>query len=142
MINKKKYLLILLFLLIITIPISFANDNITGEAIGEDTLLKSDTMENNVSLSSDDDEIVGAGEVYFDASASSGGDGTQSRPYNTVTSSYLGTTNHFAPGTYRISSSLSSYSYEGISFIGSDRDNTILQYIGSDTFLTSSYGLM
>ena len=141
MINKKKYLLILLFLLIITIPISFANDNITGEAIGEDTLLKSDTMENNVSLSSDDDEIVGAGEVYFDASASSGGDGTQSRPYNTVTSSYLGTTNHFAPGTYRISSSLSSYSYEGISFIGSDRDNTILQYTGSDTFLTSSYGL-
>ena len=98
-------------------------------------------MENNVSLSSDDDEIVGAGEVYFDASASSGGDGTQSRPYNTVTSSYLGTTNHFAPGTYRISSSLSSYPYEGISFIGSDRDNTILQYTGSDTFLTSSYGL-
>lgn len=133
LINKKKYLLILLFLLIITIPISFANDNSTGEAIGHNTLLKSDNMENNVSISSDEDEIMGAGEVYFDASASLGGDGTQSRPYNTVTSSYLGTTNHFAPGTYRITSSLSSYSYDGISFIGSDRDTTILQYTGSDT---------
>lgn len=141
MINKKKYLLILLFLLIITIPISFADDNITSEVVGQNTLSKSDVQDNNVSDSSDNNEILGAGEVYFDASASSGGDGSQSKPYNTVTSSNLGTTNHFAPGTYRIASSLSPYSYDGISFIGENRDTTILQYTGSDTFITSSYGM-
>lgn len=141
MINKKKYLLILLFLLIIAIPVSFADDNITGEAVGQNTLSKSDVQDNNVSDSSDNNEILGAGEVYFDASASSGGDGSQSKPYNTVTSSNLGTTNHFAPGTYRIASSLSPYSYDGISFIGENRDTTILQYTGSDTFITSSYGM-
>jgi len=141
LINKKKYLLILLFLLIIAIPVSFADDNITGEAVGQNTLSKSDVQDNNVSDSSDNNEILGAGEVYFDASASSGGDGSQSKPYNTVTSSNLGTTNHFAPGTYRIASSLSPYSYDGISFIGENRDTTILQYTGSDTFITSSYGM-
>lgn len=139
MINKRKFLLILIFLLIITIPISFANENSTSEAFGQDALSNSVTEDYNVSSS--DDEILGANDVYFDASASSGGDGTQSKPYNTVTSSNLGTTNHFAPGTYRISIALSSYSTDGISFIGSNRDTTVLLYTGSDTFLTSGYDM-
>lgn len=122
MINKNKFILFLLFLLIITIPVSFANDTI-NETNG---IIEQSVNESNDTLtSSDDNEIIGIGDVYFDASASSGGDGSQSRPYNTVTSSYLGTTNHFAPGTYRITSSLSSYSYEGKTFIGDNRDTTI-----------------
>ena len=126
-----------MFLLIIAVPVSFASDNATGEVVGNDIEVVNDTL-----TTSDDEEIIGAGDVYFDASATSGGDGTQSRPYNTVTSSYLGTTNHFAPGTYRISSTLSSYSsYDGMSFIGSDRDTTILQYVGSDTFIKTSYSI-
>ena len=134
MINKKKYLLILLFLLIIAIPVSFASDNSTDKVVGNDVEVANDTL-----TISDDEEILGAGDVYFDASATSNGDGTQSKPYNTVTSSNLGTTNHFEPGTYRISSSISSLtSYDGMSFIGQNKDTTILQYIGSDTFIKTS----
>ena len=133
MINKNRFILFLLFLLIIAVPVSFASDNATAEVIGEIEVV------NDTLTISDDDEILGAGDVYFDASATSNGDGTQSKPYNTVTSSNLGTTNHFAPGTYRISSSLSSYtSYEGMSFIGKNKDTTILQYMGSDTFIKTS----
>ena len=139
MINKNKFILFLLFLLIIAVPVSFASDNSTCEAIGDAI---EDVSDNYTLASSNDDEILGAGDVYFDASAASGGDGSQSRPYNTVTYSYLGTTNHFKPGTYRIASSLSSYSsYEGMSFIGEDRNTTILQYVGSDTFITTSYSI-
>ena len=134
MINKNKFILFLLFLLIIAIPVSFASDNSTSQAIGENIEVANDTL-----TISDDSEILGAGDVYFDASASSNGDGSQSRPYNTVTSSNLGTKNHFAPGTYRISSGLSSYtSYDGMSFIGQNKDTTILQYLGSDTFIKTS----
>lgn len=136
MINKhNKFLIFLLFLLIIAIPVSFAGDadeNLTGEAVA---------IENSTLSVSGDDEIVGAGDVYFDASASSNGDGSQSRPYNYVTSSNLGTTNHFAAGTYRISSSLSSmfsFSSNAMSFIGANRETTILEYTGSGTFMTTS----
>ncbi len=135
MINKNRFILFLLFLLIIAIPVSFAADNATYEVISENGGAVS---ENSTIISSDDEEILGASDVYFDASASSGGDGSQSRPYNTVTSSNLGSKNHFKQGTYSISSPLSSFiSYEGLSFIGENKDNTILQYLGSDTFITT-----
>ena len=126
-----------MFLLIIAVPVSFASDNATGEIVGDDIEVVNDTL-----TISDDNEILGAGDVYFDASATSNGDGSQSRPYNTVTSSYLGTTNHFAPGNYRISSSISSYSsYEGMSFVGTNMNTTVLQYVGSDTFIKTSYSI-
>ena len=66
MINRNKFFLILLFLLIIAIPVSFASDNATGE-INVDIL---ETVETgNISVN-DDGEILGANDVYFDASAS------------------------------------------------------------------------
>jgi predicted outer membrane repeat protein len=136
LINKGKFILFPLFLLIIAIPIGFAsdiNENATGEVIG-------DTIDAVNVSSSDEFEILGDSDVYFDASASSGGDGSQSRPYNTVTSSYLGTTNHFKSGTYRIASSLSSsfgFSSSPMSFIGDGRDTTVLQFVGSGAFMTT-----
>lgn len=138
LINKNtKFLVFLLFLLIIAIPISFASDNLTSEAVNNG--LSSD---NNANLSiSNDYEILRAGDVYFDASAVSDGSGSRNSPYREVTSSRLGDTNHFAPGTYRISSPISdlfSFSSSGKTFMGENRNTTILQYTGSGSFMTTS----
>ena len=132
--NYKRILVFFLFLLVITIPASFAgeNDNLTTPA----------TDESNLNLSSSDNyENLRADDVYFDASATADGTGSQSSPYKTVTSSKLGTNNHFAPGTYVISSSLSSlfsFSSSAMTFSGNNRDATILEYVGSGAFLTTS----
>lgn len=139
-INKfNKYLIFLLILLFITIPISFAEDNLTSEAFvtDEDILQISDDM--NVT-GSGNNEILKANDVYFDASAVSDGSGTQNSPYKTISSSKLGSVNHFAPGTYTVSSSLSSFSLSSseMSFIGNDRDTTVIRFTGSDNFLSTS----
>lgn len=86
-------MIFLLILLFITIPISFAEDNLTGEAFvtDEDILQISDDM--NVT-GSGNNEILKANDVYFDASAVSDGSGTQSSPYKTISSSKLGSVNH------------------------------------------------
>ena len=91
MINKNKFILFLLFLLVIAIPVSFASENVTGDA--SDDIIAIESVD-NISTS-DDDEILGASDVYFDASASSDGDGSQSKPYKTLSSTRLGTNNHF-----------------------------------------------
>ena len=74
-------MLILLFLLIIAIPTSFAGDNDTEVDVGEIETLKSPIDNVNVS-SNDEEEIIGEdSHVYFDASVSADGSGTQSRHY-------------------------------------------------------------
>ena len=65
LINKKaKFLFLLLFLLIIAIPVSFAADNATAEAIK----ISEDVSLNDTVSVSNDDGILRAGDVYFDAS--------------------------------------------------------------------------
>ena len=144
MINGNKLILFLLFLLIIAIPVSFAGDidnNVTIKSTDNQNLLNIPISEDMDELNSSDDEILGDGDVYFDASAVQDGDGSQSNPYKTVSSSKLGATNHFKAGTYTISSSISSsfsFSSNAMKFIGEDRDSTILNYIGTDAFMTTS----
>lgn len=137
MINRNKFFLILLFLLIIAIPVSFASDNATGE-INVDIL---ETVETgNISVN-DDGEILGANDVYFDASASSDGDGSQSNPYKTVSASRLGTNNHFKPGTYTLTSGITTsiFSSNAVSsFSGEDMEKTIIRFTGTDNFLSTS----
>lgn len=131
----------LLFLLVIAIPISFAEDNLTSQAIDDGSLQVSIEDSTNISTSNDN-EILRANDVYFDASASSDGSGTQNSPYKTLSSSKLGTINHFAPGTYRVSSSISTmFSTSAMTFMGTDRDSTIIEYTGGDTFLSSGSDL-
>ena len=68
--NYKRILVFFLFLLVITIPASFAgeNDNLTTPA----------TDESNLNLSSSDNyENLRADDVYFDASATADGTGSQ-----------------------------------------------------------------
>ncbi|MBQ7928727.1 MAG: hypothetical protein IJ287_08325 [Methanobrevibacter sp.] len=135
MINRNtKFLVFLLFLLIITIPVAFANENLTGESLSDEI-----SQVNNANMSvSDDGEILRANDVYFDASAASDGSGSESSPYKTVSSSKLGTINHFAPGTYTISSSLSAlFSSSAMTFVGENRDATVLHYTGSGNFIST-----
>ncbi len=139
LINRNtKFLVFLLFLLIITIPVTFANENLTSESISDEI-----SQLNNANLSvSDENEILRANDVYFDASAASDGSGSQSSPYKTVSSSKLGTINHFAPGTYTISSSLSAlFSSSAMTFVGENRDATVLQYTGSGNFISTGSDL-
>lgn len=93
MINGNKLILFLLFLLIIAIPVSFAGDidnNVTIKSTDNQNLLNIPISEDMDELNSSDDEILGDGDVYFDASAVQDGDGSQSNPYKTVSSSKLG----------------------------------------------------
>ena len=131
LINKNaKFLGFLLFLLIIAVPVSFANENMTCEAFIDDGV--------NLTCSSDV-EILRANDVYFDSSATADGTGSQNSPYKTVSSSRLGSINHFASGRYVISSGLSSvFSSSAMTFIGEDRDTTILEYAGSGNFISTS----
>lgn len=132
-------MIFLAFLLFIIIPVSFAGDNNTLIKAGGDieTLEAGDI--DNVSLSNDND-VLNAGDVYFDASASSDGDGTQSRPYKTLNSGRLsGSTNyHFAPGQYSISSApySSMFGQSEMNIIGTNPEKTIIQYTGSGNFLS------
>ena len=133
MINKNaKFLVFLIFLLIIAVPVSFANENLTSEVL----------IYNENITSSSDGEILGANDVYFDANAASDGTGSQNSPYKTVSSSRLGSINHFASGRYMIGSSLSSvFSSSAMTFIGDSRDTTILEYTGSGNFISTSSDL-
>ena len=140
MINKNsKFLLLLLFLLIIAVPISFAEDNLTDNSFDDAYAVAVDSVD-NISAGNDD-EILRADDVYFDASASSDGTGSMASPYKTVSSSRIGTNNHFAPGTYTLTSGISSmfsFSSSEMTFTGTDRDNTIITFTGSDNFITTS----
>lgn len=133
MINKNaKFLVFLIFLLIITVPVSFANANLTSEAL----------INNENITSSSDGEILRANDIYFDANVVSDGTGSQNSPYKTVSSSRLGSINHFASGRYVIGSSLSSvFSSSAMTFIGDNRDTTILEYTGRGNFISTSSDL-
>ena len=125
---KRNIILILIFLLIIAIPVSFA-----GENENPDELIK-----DNYTLSCNDDEILKDDDhVYFDASAASDGSGSKDNPYKTLNgrlNSY--TYYHFAPGHYLISSKpYSSYS-STMNIIGENPETTILEYTGSGNFFS------
>ena len=116
----------------------------------EDSNLSEDNKEDKLAsqdafyLSAGDVEVLGASDVYFDASIASDGDGSQSNPYKTLSSSRLsGYSNcYFAPGNYSISSAVSStFSTTAINFIGTNPQTTIIKYTGSGTFLESSSGI-
>ena len=131
-------MLILLFLLIIAIPTSFAGDNDTELDVSEIETLKSPIDNVNVS-SNDEEEIIGEdSHVYFDASVSADGSGTQSRPYKTLNGRLSGYTHyHFAPGEYTVSSKpYSSFSSTTMNIIGDDPENTIIRYTGSGNFFS------
>ena len=139
----KKGLMIISILVCILFMISCvsAADDIAGDAnqtVGSDddqVILEQDSSEDEALTVENDEDILGAtSHIYFDASASFDGDGSQSKPYKYYDTDKIpfGATVHFKKGTYNIQSTLSissSLSYK-TTFIG-EGQNTILKSSGS-----------
>ena len=78
----------------------------------------------------DSDELLAATTIYFDASASSDGDGSQSKPYKTFKWSRISSqsTVYFANGEYTLDSSKYLFSsFQSLKFIGQSKENTIFK---------------
>ncbi|WP_406537081.1 C1 family peptidase [Methanobrevibacter sp.] len=122
-VNKSIFLAALLLFLMIIIPASFAADNGTEMLSYDDT---NDTQVVSVPL---EEDILSAGEIYFDASAETDGDGSASSPYKELKANRIqaNCNLHFANGEYQ----LDTYRYiDQVNIIGSDVDKTIIKYNG------------
>jgi len=96
--------------------------------------VQEDNSNEKLSLS-DDEDVLGASEIYFDASVRNDGDGSKSRPYKYYDTDKIpfGATVHFAPGTYHVESTLSissSLNYK-TTFIGENSQSTIFKSTNS-----------
>ena len=119
----SKRILMMIIVLIIAIPVTFANDDIEY---------------NNTTLSDNNEETLTAdSHVYFDASSSADGDGTKNNPYKSLNGHLDGYTHyHFAPGTYYVSSKPYSTYSQTMNIIGDNPQNTILEYTGSGNYFS------
>lgn len=108
-----KKMILFLILLIIVIPACAANENIT---LNDESHLLS---ENNEVLTSN---------IYFDASATVDGNGSEISPYNHLESSRLidNSVAYFADGEYSLDKSKS---FKNLTIIGQDSSNTVINGI-------------
>lgn len=134
--NKKILLLISISLCILfTISSAYAEDidlNDTMVCDENHNILEevneNDCDESSVISQDNDEEVLGDSTIYFDASASTDGDGSQSKPYkifkwNRISSQ---STVYFANGEYSLDNKNAIYSYfKSLKFIGQSRENTI-----------------
>ncbi|MDO5832319.1 MAG: C1 family peptidase, partial [Methanobrevibacter sp.] len=121
--NRTIILALLALFLLMIIPASFAADNGTEMLSYDDT---NDTQVVSVPLERD---ILSAGEIYFDASAETDGDGSVNSPYKYLRASRIQSNCnlHFANGEYQ----LDTYrDINQVNIIGSDVDRTIIKYDG------------
>lgn len=118
--------------ILLTVSCAFAND------VNNETISVNDMEVQKLQVNSNDVNDTQLGEslstsvVYFDASATSDGDGSQSKPYKYYKSDRIdyGTTAYFADGVYDITNSSNIYSSSQYrtSFIGQSVDKTILKF--------------
>ena len=118
--------------ILLTVSCVFAND------VNNETISVNDMEVQKLQVNSNDVNDTQLGEslstsvVYFDASATSDGDGSQSKPYKYYKSDRIdyGTTAYFADGVYDITNSSNIYSSSQYrtSFIGQSVDKTILKF--------------
>lgn len=145
MFNKKLiFALIILIMAISSVSASDFNSTDDAYANGDGDLgatsgnISGSLVSNSdggTQLADSDSDVLTSGQtVYFDASASSDGDGSQSSPYKYLYSSRItsGMTAYFADGVYTYSGAptISSQTY----FIGQSRENTIIRSTYSFTF--------
>ena len=118
--------------LLFTVSGVFANDLTNETDVGMLQVTGNEVNDTNLQASSS----LSTSAVYFDASASSDGDGSQSNPYKVYKADRInyGDTVYFADGVYTISEANSIYSSSKYptTFIGSE--NTILQSALSHKF--------
>ena len=118
---KKYSICLFLFLLLLIVPISFANDNSTYD-------------DSSLSFNGDED-ILSSNIIYFNSSADYDGNGSQSNPYKYF-SSYKVQDNsilYFADGQYTLNRDLS---FSNLTIIGNDPLKTIIN--GHGLKITSS----
>ena len=125
--NKKSILLLVLALLLVfIIPVSFAAENETtpvGETDVDDT-----SSVNNVLSSSET-----TNDYYFDASAvDDTGNGSINNPHKYLKDEYVKPNSvlHFKNGEYSLKQ-LKSGSYNNVTFVGQNSENTIINGHGS-----------
>ena len=126
MVNERKRLfeiLLVIFLLSILIPSSFALDN---DDVNE---LNSDVNHQIESVSNEDVTPLEV-DYYFNGSADNDGDGSINNPYKDLTTSRLreGSTIHLANGEYELSAGRS---LNKVTIIGEDAGSTVIKYTGS-----------
>ncbi len=117
-----------LLLLFIIVPSSFASDN--GTVIQENSSLEvtNDAEFHVESLTVDDSNPKGV-DYYFNSSSDEDGDGSIDNPYNSLTNSRLkaGSTIHLANGEYNLTSGKT---LNKVTIIGEDSQKTIIRYSG------------
>ena len=118
---------------------SFTDNGFEAASQNSSSVLMSES--DGEDLAEDNSDVLSAGTVYFDASSSTDGVGTQTSPYKYLYSNRIssGMTAYFADGVYVYTGSgkISSKT----TFIGQSRDNTIIKSTASYSFdLTVSSG--
>ena len=145
--NYKKKILLICSILCIFFAVStaYASDvNITYDSVHESSISQNysqsqlNTYDDGRLSISQDDDILAATSVYFDASAAHDGDGSRNNPYKYLKNGRIGygTVAYFADGIYELSDSLtisSSSTYKTI-FVGESIQNTIIRSKLSDSF--------
>ena len=114
MFKKAKWIAILIFLILLIIPVSFADD------------LQSGLSDENVTSEND----VAVNDVYFDSNAVEDGNGSLNSPYKHLTDDKITDNSvlHFADGEYDFTQL---NSHNNVSFMGSDVSKTIINSSGS-----------
>ncbi|WP_406534952.1 C1 family peptidase, partial [Methanobrevibacter sp.] len=122
-INRKLSLFLIVLLLLIIIPSSFAHDNDTAITIDEESPVAIESID-------DAEPLRGSNDYYFDASAENDtGDGSIDNPYKYLTASRIkaNANIYLADGEYNLDQSKS---IEQVNIIGSNTNSTIIKYDG------------
>ena len=135
MIDKNILLVIsLLFCILFTISSVYAQDIDMNDTIvcDDDYKVIEAINENECNESTiaytDNDELLGDSTIYFDASASTDGDGSKSKPYKVFKWNRISSksTVYFANGEYTLDNKKSLYSsFQSLKFVGQSKENTI-----------------
>ena len=133
MFNKKYIFSLLLILCLFAISSVSANDLNDNSTLMEDNAVDNDeliSISNNDSTLKDNNKVI-----YFDASASSNGDGSKSNPYKYVNQNTLSgsdITAYFADGVYSLNTPFKISS--NVVLIGESTDNTIFNSVLSNKY--------
>ena len=121
--NKTIVWALLALLLLVVIPAGFAADNGTDILSHETT-----NMTQIVSIPSDEN-ILGIGEIYFNASAENDGDGSIDNPYKYLTANRIPSNAnlYLADGEYQLDTQKT---ISQVNIMGSNVDKTIIKYEG------------
>lgn len=108
---KYFFKIIILLILLLFIPLSFASDNTAYE----------DTIAIN-----ENDDIISVSNIYFNSSAAADGDGSQSNPYNHLDSTRLvdNSVAYFASGEYELDRTKN---VRNLTIIGQNPSDTIIK---------------